>query len=433
MTSYVPVPAFQTGDILSATKLNQMTTNLDYVYGMDRRPEVGMLTRWWNQDARIWYGWTAYGGEDQLKIYVSLSGTGTCYVVWDDLGYTHAFSTLVTTSGLKTITLPTAQNYQVNQVYRVKVVHGIPLYGYLTSSYLGSIGAMPTFTNGNVSAAADFNNTSLAIDALRKAHDRPFVAQRSYGNNAINPSVADRGTIAVWMQYRHPVFKWLASHSHGSSNRTERLEWSVVKSGNEYVIWTYDLRGSDLPLQIRQADMTSIGLTVGSWYAFTFTHQDADPPNGISGSSSVYWFGQEPEAANASWTAFAPWTYGTVVNGDAGASPLLATFSDNLTWLDTRSRWNSMIQTEGKPAEQWFTRRIKRWLAYENATDEQRVAVRWGENSGIPNQGYELPDAYGTTAYLDMDQSPIRTGQIFYVANSKYAIQVDDPRAGNFI
>ena len=38
---YTPLPEFHDNDILSATRLNQMLTNLEAVYGFDQKMSIG--------------------------------------------------------------------------------------------------------------------------------------------------------------------------------------------------------------------------------------------------------------------------------------------------------------------------------------------------------------------------------------------------------
>ena len=38
---YTPLPEFQTGALLSATRVNQMLSNMDAVYGLDQRMVIG--------------------------------------------------------------------------------------------------------------------------------------------------------------------------------------------------------------------------------------------------------------------------------------------------------------------------------------------------------------------------------------------------------
>ena len=63
---YTPMPEFHDNDILSATRLNQMLTNMDAVYGLDQRMSIG-TTYGWNstvdgENNTYWRGWVAFHG-----------------------------------------------------------------------------------------------------------------------------------------------------------------------------------------------------------------------------------------------------------------------------------------------------------------------------------------------------------------------------------
>ena len=432
--TYFTVPAFQTGDVLSATKLNQVLSNVDSAYGSDQRMEIAPVTGLWNPVGLVWSGWVAFNGEDTLVVYL-VGGASSISVEFDQTNKTFRQTWSFTSGGIKTLTLAQPGLYRRGEVYCLRVTNTFPLYAYLTSTSCVTVGTMPAFTNGTASSAADFNTVRDATDRLHQYFSQPMISTTSYGGEK---KLSAGYSFDVWQQYRHNTFRWLSLHrGPASGSQTEHVKFYVVKSNIEYEFWTADLqRNQVIPLAERTADLSSIGLTVGAWYKFGFAHENVDGQS--PGDCHVYWCGQERYNTVAAWTPLERWDYGDTVNGSAGTTPNLDTMAENIAWLNTnRRRWNNFVMRQNvtrnadpyAERERFFSKRVHRWLAYENLNDQDGAVLLWSTANGNTFQSYDLPASY-TTAYFDFEQSPVQMGQVFYIDNVKYAIQVDAPREG---
>ena len=74
-----------------------------------------------------------------------------------------------------------------------------------------------------------------------------------------------------------------------------------------------------------------------------------------------------------------------------------------------------------------FQKRVHRWLAYGLFDTETTATLRWSVDDSNTFQSYDLPsideDNLAEVAYFDLDQSPIKIGQTFYIQGAQYAIQ----------
>ncbi|MFZ1683176.1 MAG: hypothetical protein WAU88_03505, partial [Candidatus Zixiibacteriota bacterium] len=176
---YVPLPEFQDRALLSATRVNQMLSNLDAVYGCDQRIVIGQLFGCTSDVNRSWKGWVAFhGNELKIALPTPTNAAGTT-VVFDDSSKVHRFSTHYdhgTAGGLKTIPIPQDVGYENYAVYRVYVDNDPPTYAYMTDSTASSIGLMPSFGNGSGSSAADFNAIINATAQLGEQFNQPIIS-----------------------------------------------------------------------------------------------------------------------------------------------------------------------------------------------------------------------------------------------------------------
>ena len=118
--------------------------------------------------------------------------------------------------------------------------------------------------------------------------------------------------------------------------------------------------------------------TVGNWYRMRFSHSlNGDTQAHRDGVCRLYYYGEQRSNTASLWTAQTRWDAGDVVHGDTDGPPQLDTMSANLEWLDTRRNTTNPVMRQSRQlrdespetrTETVFTRRIHRWLAYENAT-----------------------------------------------------------------
>ena len=452
---YTTLPPFQDQALLSATRVNQMLSNLDAVYGLDQRMVTGQLFGCTSDINRSWKGWVAYNG-DQLKIALPTptNDAGTT-VVFDDSSKVHRFSTHYphgTAGGLKTIPIPQDKGYENYGVYRVYVDNDPPTYAYMTNSAAASIGAMPTFANGEVSTAADFNAIITATEQLGEQFNQPIISgTRWMTPNWLNDN--PEWTIRTYAPYRHTWFEFYltATSSTGDNAHADFdvLKWEVYDNTSTWrTFWSKTLErhgatneySPDAPERVKLTDYAS--LTVGNWYAFRFSHV-MDQDSHRDGVTRLYWYGQQRNETAALWTPQKRWALGDVVNGDGVTNPRLDIMSANLAYLNSRRNTINPVMRQatnnredddsGHYNNPVFARRVHRWLAYENssyddpATNENEGEATLYYSVGKPNifASVNLTKTY-TTAYLDLDTTPVKPGMIFYVYNCNYAIQVPD-------
>ena len=443
---YTELPEFQTGDLLSATRLNQTLTNLDAVYGLDQRMSIGQ-TYGWNSsrsglNGSFWLGWVAYHG-NQLKIYVQ----EPCTVEFD-ITLKHQLHVVnFTSAGLKTITLPAG--YTEYDCYCIRIQNQLPpRYAYMTDSAAAAIGTMPAFTNGATSSAADLNAVLNATGVLAEQFCQPIPSTSVWSSGPTIPSWLndqDLYSIVFWMQHRHNRFEFYATaSSSGGQGDLDTLAWAVwdnntdPNSATGRLMWSYDIpRPGSFPppgQSVYNISLASADLTVGNWYKWRFSHGNNGSNN--NGKSQLYYYGEQRTDTANLWTPQERWDAGDVVHGSAGGPPQLDTMSDNLAWLnDNRRHTTNPVQrkstqerdqaTPETRTERVFSKRIHRWLAYENSTEGVTPTLFYTTDRLNVFANVTMPVSY-TTVYLDLDTTPVKQGMVFYVDNCNYAIQVPD-------
>ena len=447
---YTPLPEFQTDDILSATRLNQMLTNMDAVYGLDQRMSTP-TTYGWNstvdgENNTWWRGWVAFHG-DQLKIHVQEA----CVVEFDATEKYQLHAVTFTSAGLKTITLPAG--YTEWDCYCIQIRNQLPpLYAYMTDSSAASIGSMPAFTNGATSSAANLNAIIRATGTLAEQFNQPIPAGSRWSSNVEDdPSWLNQQydhSIEVYMQHRHTRFQFYITAEASSGNGTlDTVAWHVCTSGDcssgsgWHLLWSDEvprLGFGTLPAFLEgpvDIGLPSSIFTVGNWYRMRFSHSlNGDTQAHRDGVCRLYYYGEQRTNTANLWTAQTRWTAGDIAHGDADGPPQLVTMSDNLTWLNGRRNTTNMVMRQARQlrdespearTETVFTRRIHRWLAYENATEEDTPTLYYTTDRLNVFASVTMPVSY-TTVYLDLDTTPVKAGMVFYVANCHYAIQVPD-------
>lgn len=431
---YTELPQFRTGDLLSATRLNQMLSNLDAVYGLDQRMSIGTTYGHSYVGAEVgWLGWVAYNG-NQLKIYLQEAGT-----VEFDITLKHELRTETFASGgLKTIDL---SGYARYQCYCIRVAGTLPpLYAYMVDSSAASIGTMPTFSNGATSTAADFNTVLSATGALAEQFNQPIVATSVWSTDwsALNPPswLNDQQThsIEFYMQHRHARLEFYCTAvSSSGQGPLDTIAWDVIgNTGGWHLFWAQEIPrpGSFAPTQAINIPLPTDRLTVGNWYRYRFSHNK----NGSheDGSCKLYFYGEQRESTAGLWQPLDRWTAGDQVHGSAGGPPQLDTMSDNLDHLDGRRHTTNPVMRKSTQdnwgdvrVERVFSKRIHRWLAYENATENATPVLYYTTDKLNVLASVTLPVSY-STVFLDFETTPVKQGMIFYVDNCNYAIQVPE-------
>jgi hypothetical protein len=445
---YTPLPEFHDDDILSATRLNQMLTNMDAVYGLDQKMSIG-TTYGWNstvdgENNTWWRGWVAFHG-NQLKIYVQ----EPCVVKFDVTEkyqlHTTTFQPSGFTAGLKTINLPAG--YTEWDCYCIEIQNQLPpLYAYMTDSSAASIGSMPTFPEDDTSSDAHLNAIIRATGTLAEQFNQPIAAGSRWSSNVANdPSWLNDQydhSIEFYIQHRHTRFQFYVTAEASSGNGTlDTIAWHVYTGGGWHLLWSEDvprLGFGTLPAFLEgpvDIALPTWIFTVGNWYRMRFSHSlNGDTQAHRDGVCRLYYYGEQRSNTASLWTAQTRWDAGDVVHGDADGPPQLDTMSANLEWLDTRRNTTNPVMRQSRQlrdespetrTETVFTRRIHRWLAYENATEEDTPTLYYTTDRLNVFASVTMPVSY-TTVYLDLDTTPVKAGMVFYVSNCHYAIQVPD-------
>lgn len=432
---YTPMVDFVDGDILRATRLNQALGNIDAVYGLTRRMSIGQTHGRTDTSAgrNRWDGWVAYHG-NQLTIYVEEA----CVVEFDATAkhLTRSFS--FGSSGEKIIPLPASYGYTEFECYSIRIDDALPpRYAYMSKNDMALIPTLPAFTNGTIPHDTDFNAIRTATERLGEQFNQPITGGSRWSTGLTTPNWLndqDPYSIEFWAEYRHPRFEYYATAvpSGGSSGApTDTLAWEVI--GNTGGWDDFDVVSIPRPSPLvmtapRNVALPTSNLTIGNWYKFKFTHNANDG----DGKCNLYFYGQVPASSAGLWTPQDQWNMGDVVNGSTGGPPKLKTMSDNLTYLNALRyttnpimRQSRQISGSAERTEVTFSRRIHRWLAYENDLEDTTPTLLYTTSKPNVFESVTMPVSY-TTAYFDLDQSPIKPGMTFYAVNCNYAIQVSD-------
>ena len=443
---YVPVTEFQTGDVLSSTKLNQMLSNMDYVYGLDQTLVLSSMKAPLSNDAVArfertqWDGYVAHTGN--TLVYEFASPRAGRHIVYHPGATQFRFSAAL--SGQRTQLLPAYFGNAGNRfrVFRVTVENddpnaqgaAQPLYMYTTDTSAASIGSMPAFANGTVPTAANFNVLVTATDRLKTQLEQPvgYSRARFEDNDYLTPTDAYPyyGSISYYAPYRHTWFQFFLTAGAGTPpEHPERLAWKVgpLDETSDSEFWSWSLYTGHPAQDVYSVPIGSLGLVVGTWYKWTYYHEGASDYSGPRGFSRLYWAGQQRTNTAGDWGALTRWELGDVVNGDSGGPPNLAEMTANLGWLDTRRSDKNLVSRANMSNdyaaynETFFSRRVHRWLAYESSTSNP--TLRYGLTTQPRLQSVSFPATSGT-AYLDLDSTPIRPGMMMYGSGVKFMIQV---------
>lgn len=444
---YTPVPAFYNDDVLSSTKLNQILTNLDAIYGLDQRMSIGStygLTTSQATGNNDWVGWVAFHGD---RLVINLQAPGRVHFDGPTLTKQEYFYRDYSTAGVKIIQIPD-NGYHDYEVYRISQSFSDtilpPFYAYMTNSNAAAIGTPPAFTNGVVSDADDFNDILIASDTLAEQFNQPVVSGSYWTNDQSIGWLNDQDyhSIKFWAQHRHPQFEFYltaTSSSAASGTQNDVLVWLA----NNQQFWSRTLAWGEnwnpgTPQVVEHPVLEA--LTVGNWYQFEYRHNmyEGSHDNGVS---KLYWYG-ERQATGASgfayytWRRLKRWEVGGVVNGDAGTTPVLDTMNINLAYLDGRRYSTNQVMRQSRQirddplndsrTERTFSRRVHRWLAYENATEDDTPTLFYTTTRPNVLASVTLTPSL-TTVYIDLDTTPVKNGMVFYVDNCNYAIQVPEP------
>lgn len=485
MSDYTVLPAFQTGDLLSASRLNQMLDNIDVLIGLDEQRQLvydsGADVRGWNGNLLPWCRdrgypvqagvqvdlWIAHNG-DTLKVYLGdATITSTAANLWYDYeGDNEQGPIVVQPNAERTITIPNANLFYQYQPVRVFIQqagydpdinpNATPAlyvrYLYATDSNAPTIGSTPAFTDGDPSSATDLNDVLTACDNALANLNQPLpcvfhLASAPAWTEATSGG-GDVTGLTGWFRYTHNTLKAdmvLQGPLGSSPNYYDRATWYVDGTA----VWTIDLRDDgttsgpvfkrwDKRISVN-LDEAGLSLTPGDWYKVEFVYQRtlAGPPGLDRGQTVAVWDYHFLHSEQfATFDPLTRWEHGDTVAGDDG-DPMLADmsnqledFRDSLRWYNQACRAaTSFRAAETEVVDQMAGYRVHRWLAYENFVleDGERSTATLQWNAGGRNlQSYSLPEVE-VPSFVDLESTPIKPGMYFRLSGVKFGIQTPTP------
>lgn len=454
--TFLNPPTFATGDVLSASKVNSMLTDIDTLYGWHYGPWYGCDKQQYDstgtgETVEGWAGWVILAGNDTLIVTLAdfTPGTNVTAKVYFDGVQVGGGAGGYTTAGTKTITLPIGSNgWQPWTPYRVSVVTVRPsgtgeldvTNVYVKRSAVPTPGTLPGFADEATSAASDFNAISDGIRLFEPAMVQPVAGCRGGEEYIVQGANTGWTTVQAWkVQHRLNGIRcslflqgpWTAGTISArilfNNTAVNGAEWSVGAMQSQRVTdEAFSVPGSptigtfyDVALQIKQ----SVG-----WLSGWFVRPDY-----------VY---QDQISLPAGYVQTLRWAHGDYAIGDSGGGPMLFDMSKNIGYLDNAITATGIVNiVQREPIEtaapyylpeqrRFYHTRRWRWLAYKpQAWDAEgpEPAVNWTYD-GKTWDSYQLPDLDGEGSFYDLDSSPIAPGMLFYATGCTYAIQ--SPRPG---
>lgn len=451
MTNYTTVAPWRTGDVVSATKLTQMTDNLAYVTGLYNQrhypydsgadvidgyvgavPRLRRPTQPWIK-GKFHDAWICHNG-DRLVVYAEITDNGNPIgLSYDKDGVTNP-QHFALVNGVNVLQLNTTGFYQYQPVrIRIEPVYQTGYddslwvrYIYQTNSNTPSWPTLPAFTNGTASSAADLNALVAATDKARQCFEQPISSAYYFCD-------------APWVEQG---FMGYVRRSHRDFNL------DIVASGENtgYVFlnlngqnaWGYTFPPGNTGFDDMVAvDLTSLGSVpaVGNWY---LVQTGYNPQEGHEQACVFVWsMAEQPGKTYANFDTMARWAHGDLMDGD-----ILGIMVDNLTTLNTNRHWiNTACRTGyyrvNSPTDEpqygrYSAYRVHRWLAYETFADEEgkraSPQILWASgNRGL--QSYSLP-AVDQPSFFDLESTPVKPGMYMRITGVKFAIQVPQVAGG---
>lgn len=443
---YLNPPTFATGDVLSASKLNHVLTDLDMLYGWYHSAWYGCDGQQGGNAGEGWAGWLVLHG-DTLNVRVAnFVGSVSALVYFDNVQVGGS----LTAAGSYTIPLPiNANGWAEWTPYRVHVNIVRPngtgeldvIRVYLSNSTIPVAATLPAFIDGATSDADDFNAISDSIRDIAPVFMQPIAGCRGGEAYTLQGANANNWTTVQNWSIQHRLNRLRASlFIQGGTSGTigARLRYNgVVVNGASWTVGAYQsrrIRGELFAIPGSPVIGTFYNLELQIWQSTGWQGEWFVRPD------YVY---EDQEGLAAGYVELPRWAHGNYGVGETG-TPALYSMTNNLTQLDTdvprAVSWINIAQREpittfSFPWWPNYLRRVYhqrrwRWLAYSQHdwapqspdTDVPAATINWTYD-GKTWDSFQLPDDEGAGSYYDMDASPIAPGMVFYCSGVKYAIQ----------
>lgn len=443
--SFLNPPSFQTGDVLSASKVNHLLTDIDTLYGWYYGPNYGFDNAWAGTPPGGWGGWCILTG-DTLVVQLSTFSGGAIAKVYFD-GTQIGVGTGYTSAGTYNIALPSgSEAWQPWQPYRVSITNTQPsgtgefnvVRVFLKDSSIPSSGTLPDFADGDTSSAADFNAISNGIRNVEPLVVQPVIGCRGgegYGDAFVGGSNSGWVIAQSWsIQHRVNALRCslFIQGSWGPGTISARLRYNGVPvNGAE---WTVGPLSSRRITDKVFALPTTPPLAIGTFYNVDIQiRQDPAWQSGWHVSPAYVY--EDQLGLPAGYYETLRWEHGDYAAGDSD-NPGLFVMRENLNAINvnaTACGAINVVQMEpiftSQPlvepeARRFYHVRRWRWLAYNRQqwdASGPEATVNWTYD-GVTWDSYTLPDVEDGGFY-DLDSSPIVPGLLFYVSGVQYAIQ----------
>lgn len=448
--TYLNPPTFQTGDVLSASKLNHLLTDIDTLYGWYYGPNYGVDQQQFDlgqpsSTVEGWAGWCILTGDTLVVQIADVSGGVKAKVYFDgtQVGVSTGYG-----AGTHNIALPIgAAGWQAWTPYRVSIVIDRPnqtgglhvLRVFLKDSTAPAAGALPAFADGSTSSAADFNAIADGIRNVEPVVVQPVAGCRGGEEYTVGPTNTGWTTVQSWsMQHRLSGLRCSlflqGPFQPGTISARLRYNGTVV-NGAEWSVDTFGTRRV-----IDQIFAIPGSPTVGTFY--TVEVQVKQSTGWLTDwRVQPFYVYEDQLGLPAGYYQTLRWQHGDYAVGNSD-NPGLFVMSENLGAINVNSAACGAVNIVQREPITTFTApwlpnykrrfyhvRRWRWLAYKQHEwppqppdgDTPAASINWTYD-GITWDSYTLPEVEGGGFY-DLDSSPVAQGMVFYATGCQYAIQ----------
>ena len=451
--SFLNPPSFQTGDVLSASKVNHLLTDTDTLYGWYYGPNYGIDQQQFDttgtpSTVEGWAGWCILTGDTLVVQIGNVTGTGVKAKVYFDgtqIGVPTGYG-----AGTHNIALPSgSEGWQPWVPYRISIITDRPQGTgeldvqrvFLKDSSIPAAGSLPLFSDGDTSSAADFNAIANGIRNVEPLVVQPVAGCRGSEEYIVQGTNTGWTTVASWsIQHRVNALRCSlfiqGPEQTGTVSARLRHNGTVVNGAEWSVNAFQSQRITDRIYTIPTTPPPSLGTF------YTVDIQIKQSTGWLTGwfvrPDYVY---EDQLGLPAGYYETLRWEHGDYAVGDSD-NPGLYVLRENLNAINVNATacgainvvQREPITTFSFPRFPNYNRRFYhvrrwRWLAYNQHdwepefpdVDAPSATVNWTYD-GVTWESYTLPDVEGGGFY-DLDSSPIVLGLLFYVSGVQYAIQ----------